>query len=200
MNNHPHEDDVARGLSQFPDYATALGHLAVEWADLEMDLFEAFHKISGFAVPVARVVFFSAQNNRQRITFVSAVAATVLGEDSSDFARVNNILKKIKRTAQKRNSYTHNNWVIVEDARSGQLSPAQMKLTTQSEVSTLQKINLRDISQLKDSIYKQRCSLHNLCVEIAPRLVKRHKELQSQQDIALVYRTRDPKGPKKPKR
>ena len=117
---------------------------------MELKLFGVFATLSGAPLLMARTIFYSLHTTRTRCDMLKALAHAVLGgaepEDlEHPLNKLDNLLRRINRSAGKRNAYVHDAWLApVTDDK----ATAQLRLSGASSHGEIEEVKPKDMLQL----------------------------------------------------
>ena len=133
-------------LDATPKHAEALGHMVAAFAALEFTLFQQFRNFLRADINMARIVFYGLTAFRTKSEMTLSMAK-VRYKHPSDVAALEDLLKRINKTANKRNQYIHDLWCtdIDKDA-------CQFRWGNKAAAIDASKIDLKDITQLTTQI------------------------------------------------
>jgi hypothetical protein len=103
---------VALKDSEWPVLVSAI---YLEWEELENLLYKLFAVLLDAPWAQSRIIFFAHQNHRARREMIEQLAAFVLKGKSTELDRVIGLLKRVKKTATKRNNIAHAVWANTID-------------------------------------------------------------------------------------
>lgn len=178
---------VRMDLENAPEIAAELGHMCVAWASVEWRVFAFYVAITGIPVALARATFYSHFNTRGRIELLKAVATIVLrrnDEPIPEIAELEDLLKRLSKTADKRNKYIHNPWSAWDEMPS---EVFQMDLGGRGIMGEGRSVKKQDLTQLIASIQDQNETLFTLYHRILPLLPTLQQKLDKQRNLPLVF-------------
>ena len=178
---------VRLDLENAPDIATELGHMCVAWAAVEYRVFAFFVAITGIPITLARATFYSHFNTRGRIDLLLSVAGMVLLKDGSrtpEFLELEDILKRVGKTAKRRNTYIHDPWAAWDKFPH---EVFQMKLGGKGLQGEGTAIKKKDIAALITQIQALSGELFALYGRLLPLLPPFQKKLDKSRSLPLVF-------------
>jgi hypothetical protein len=133
-------------LQDAPKHAEALGHLVAAFAALEFTMFQLFRDFLRADLNMARIVFYGLTAFRTKSEMTLSLAR-VRYKHNSDVAALEDLLKRISKTANKRNQYIHDLWCTDVDK-----DACQFRWGTKAAAIEASKIKVQDIEQLTAQI------------------------------------------------
>ena len=190
MTFEPIGDDellVLHDLGYTPEIAAALGHMCVAWAALEWALFCLFHRLSDQPTALARASFYSHFSTRSRAELVLSAASMVLrGSQKREAAykALDKLLKRVNRTAKKRNAYIHDPWAM-EPIKPE--TTCQMRLSGGELEGQGEHVAEKDLFQLTQQIAVWGERIQDFDQRIAPLVPASLEKLDHTRAVSLVF-------------
>lgn len=181
------EITITTNLDTEPTYAEHLGHICVAWANVEWHMYLLFELISGSPPAVARSTFYAIDSNRGRREILLGVARLLL-DKQSDKSILEDILRRIGRTAGQRNKYVHDTWGVASTQKH---EIFQMRMSAIGATGTMEQVTIPDMKNTIDHIKKLAEELHDFRNRISsniPALLEKYRKLPG---LGLQYA---PKG------
>lgn len=180
----PQQDiTVTTNLLEAPEYAERIGHLTVAWANLEWQMYNVFQELCGAPVQLARASFYAIDSNRGRREILASVAAIVL-KGRSDLSVLDNILRRIGKSAGQRNKYVHDTWCV---ASTGSVKVFQLRLGVEEGSRDMDEVSLEDLKAATDQFNKLSEELYEFRARVAPSLPALLDKLRSLPVLPLVF-------------
>jgi hypothetical protein len=104
-------------LAARPEYATAIGMVSIEIANLEILLGELLAALLHIDPHFGRIVYLTPQSNMARIQIVENVLGDTLMEGSEGRLHVEGLLARAKSVVGKRHELMHNAWGVSSEDR-----------------------------------------------------------------------------------
>jgi len=197
MSAGPGEPDIEVNthLESEPKYAEQLGHISVAWANLEWQLYIIFEAMSGSPPAIARSIFYAIDSNRGRREMVAGIAGVLL-DDNSDKSILDDILRRVGKTAGQRNKYVHDTWGVAQTVGH---EVFQMRMNLGGPVGKMEEVTLPDMASNHAQIKKLTDELitfqHRVKSKI-PALLEKYRKLPG---LGLVYAPKGHPPGRKPK-
>ncbi|WP_147274981.1 hypothetical protein [Ferruginivarius sediminum] len=161
MADNP-EKTIKLNLNETPQHAEALGDMTVAWSLLEFRLLSLFQAVSGMNRDPARAIFYNLQSFRAKCDSIQAMARISLPSKTCE--KIESFLKKVNKTAAKRNKYTHNPWATL-DGEAG-----IWDLSHRASIPTLSAVKLKDLHQTTQQIYQWSDDMDTLVKTVSRQL------------------------------
>jgi len=153
------EKTIKLNLNDAPSHAEALGHMTVAWSLLEFQLLSLFNAVSGMDRNRSRAIFYNLQSFRAKCDAIQAMAEMSLPKQKRD--QMDKLLKKVRKTANKRNKYIHNPWATLQG------EAGIWDLSHKAYVPTLTAVSIKDLNQTTQQIYQWVDEIKNFADAIA---------------------------------
>jgi hypothetical protein len=186
---------VNTNLNSQPQYAEQLGHISVAWANLEWQLYLLFENMSGSPPAIARSIFYAIDSNRGRREMISGIAGVLL-DSQSDKDILDDILRRIGKTAGQRNKYVHDTWGAAETVNQ---EVFQMRMSESGPVGKMQQVTLPDLTGAVDHTNKLTDELFKHRQKIAPKLPALLEKYRKLPGLGLEYAPKGHPPGRKPK-
>ena len=175
---------ITTNLLAVPEYAALLGHLCAAWANLEWQMYLVFEQMCGAPHAIARSAFYALESNRGKREMVLAVSKTVL-EKQADRSVLEDILRRIGRTAGQRNRYVHDTWCVASTQKQ---EVFQLRLSNaESERRDMDEVKTDDLTAATAQIQKLSEELNAFRNRVAGALPALLEKLRARPGLALVY-------------
>ncbi len=186
---------ITTNLLTAPLYAEQLGHLCVAWSNLEWHMFLLFQFICGAPPAVARTTFYAIESNRGRREILKSVGGAVLSKQSHRDA-LDDILRRIGKTASVRNKYVHDTWGV---AATQKHEIFQMRLSNPQTFQDMEEVTVSDLKTCCENIQKVTEALNDFREKVHPSLESSLRTLREQPGIALQFAKKGSHPGQKPK-
>jgi hypothetical protein len=133
-------------LKAAPKHAEALGHLVAAFAALESTLFHLFLPLTHADINAARILFYNLTAFRTKSEMTLSLAK-MRYRHNKDVTELEDLLKRINKSATKRNHYIHDLWCTDRD-----LDACQFRWGNKAASVEASKIQVRDIEQLTNQL------------------------------------------------
>jgi hypothetical protein len=164
-------------------HAEQLGHLCVAWANLEWHMYLIFDRMSGSPPALARSAFYAIESNRGRREMMLAVSRRAL-ERATDRSVLEDILRRVGKTASQRNKYVHDTWGIADTQKR---EVFQLRLGNDQTDRDMDEVTVPDLKATTDHIQKLAEELNFFRNRIAPLMSASLEKLRLQPGIALRF-------------
>jgi hypothetical protein len=184
--NNPHQPQpitVTTNLDTVPAYAEQLGHLCVAWANLEWNMFSIFEIVCGAPPSVARSIFYAIESNRGKRDILLATAIAVL-KSGTEFNVLDDIVRRIGKTAQQRNKYVHDTWCTAETQNR---EIFQLRLGNLEGDRDMEEVTLNDLKATSSHIKKLTGELDDYRKRVLPQLPALLEKLRQQPSSGLRF-------------
>jgi hypothetical protein len=186
---------ITTNLDTEPAHAEQLGHICVNWANLEWQMYLLFQLMSGSPPAIARGTFYAIDSTRGRREIISGIAGILL-DKASDKSVLDDILRRVGRTSGQRNKYVHDTWGV---ASTQNHEIFQMRMSGLGETGTMEQIAVSDMKATADHIRKLAGELNDFRDRIyasIPALLEKYRKLPG---LGLQYAPKGHPPGRKPK-
>ncbi|MCK1518070.1 hypothetical protein IVB22_37435 [Bradyrhizobium sp. 190] len=189
------EITITPTLESEPRYAEQLGHISVEWANLEWHTYLTFELVSGSPPAVARSIFYAIDSTRGRREMVSGIGKALIDNDSEKNI-LDDILRRIGKSSAQRNKYIHDTWGV---ATTQKHEVFQLRMNQNDSSQKMDAVTIPDMQTVAENIRKLTDELHNFRERIRPKVpawLERYRKLPG---LGLVYAPKGHPPGRKPK-
>ena len=163
-------------LAKHPEYVTAIGMIALEIVDLELELSVLFARMLMVSPKVGESIYMTPKNDRARLDILENAAATLFvskskGKPTSIMAKqkaaalekVQSIVKRCRASIEERHRVIHDDWYISSETQEikrmivdGRMKRAGTKVTLDELTAILEKLRklIDDVSKLGEEFRK----------------------------------------------
>ncbi|MCK1736624.1 hypothetical protein IVA79_22375 [Bradyrhizobium sp. 138] len=187
---------ITTKLDSEPAHAEQLGHISVAWANVEWNMYMLFEVMSGSPPAVARSIFYAIDSNRGRREMLQAIARVLFAEHRSELNILEDILRRIGKSAGQRNKYVHDTWGVAQTAKR---EVFQMRMSTAGETGTMQEVTLPDMKAVVENSQKLADELNAFRERTMPKLPSLLEKYRNLPGLGLVYAPKGHPPGRKPK-
>jgi DNA repair ATPase RecN len=185
---------ITTTLDNEPKHAEHLGHISVAWSSLEWNMYLLFERISGSPPAIARSIWNAIESTRGRRDMVSGIG-TVLIDNDGEKNILDDILRRIGKTASQRNKYIHDTWGVANTQ-----NHEIFQIRDQSDASQkMEQITIPDMQATAANIRKLADELNGFRERISekvPSWLERYRKLPG---LGLQYAPKGHPQGRKPK-
>lgn len=174
-------------LDTEPAHAEQLGHICVNWANLEWQMYLLFELMSGSPPAVARSTFYAIDSTRGRREIILGIAGVLL-DKPSDKAVLDDILRRIGKTSSQRNKLVHDTWGVAQTQKH---EIFQMRMSTPGATGTMEQVTVPDMKDTAAHIRKLAGELNDFRLRVLPNVPALLDKYRKLPGLGLQYA---PKG------
>jgi hypothetical protein len=178
---------ITTNLDSEPLHAEQLGHICVNWANLEWQMYHLFEVMSGSPPAVARATFYAIDSTRGRREILLALG-TVLFGSTSEQNILDDLLRRIGRTSSQRNKIVHDTWGV---ASTQGHEIFQTRLSKAGDKHVMEEMTIPDMKATAAHIRKLAEELNAFRARIIPNIPALLEKYRKLPGIALEF---GPKG------
>ena len=159
-----------------PAHAEQLGHICVNWANLEWQMYLFFQLVSGSPPAIARSTFYAIDSTRGRREIILGIAGTLF-DKPSDKSILDDILRHIGKTSGQRNKYVHDTWGVANTPKN---EIFQMRMSAPGAAGTMEEVTIPDMKDTTAHIRKLADELSYFRERVAasvPALLEKYRKL-----------------------
>jgi hypothetical protein len=185
---------VTTNIDGEPKHAEQLGYLSATWAALEWTMYHLFELMSGSPPAVARSIWNAIESTRGRREMVSGIGAVLIDNDSEKNI-LEDVLRRIGKTAGQRNKFVHDTWAVVDSQKHEICQIRDQSDATQK----MEEVTIPDMQNAVAHISKLNDELGAFRERIRPKVPAWLEKYRKLPGLGLVYAPKGHPPGRKPK-